>query len=126
MRKGDHNDAYVSADSGRSTRTGVFEALLAGPTESESSATSWFSAATADALRSASLEDGLLTVDLADLSSTISGASSSCGSSAFLAQLQVMGFQFVEVEEIVFQFEGSCEAFFGFLQMECTTVSRPG
>lgn len=104
---------------------GAFESLLAGPTAAESSATSWFSTETADALRSVSLAEGRLTVDLADLSSVISGASSSCGSAALLAQLQATGFQFPEVEEIEFQFEGSCESFFNFLQMECTVIDRP-
>lgn len=112
--------------SGQDPIPGAFEALLAGPVETESGATSWFSAETADALRSATVADGLLTVDLADLSSIIPGASSSCGSSAFLAQLQATGFQFAEVQEIDFQFEGRCDAFFGFLQMECIASRRPG
>ncbi|HJQ94707.1 MAG TPA: GerMN domain-containing protein [Acidimicrobiia bacterium] len=105
---------------------GAFESLLAGPTQAESGATSWFSADTSDALRSVTLADGLLTVDLDDLSSVISGASSSCGSAALLAQLTATGFQFPEVQEIEFQFEGSCDDFFNFLQMECTVIGRPG
>jgi spore germination protein GerM len=105
---------------------GAFEALLAGPTQAEAGATSWFSAETEDALRSVTLADGLLTVDLDDLSSVISGASSSCGSAALLAQLQATGFQFPEVQAIEFQFEGSCEGFFNFLQMECAVIDRPG
>jgi spore germination protein GerM len=105
---------------------GAFDALLAGPTQTESGATSWFSADTRGALRSVTLVDGLLTVDLDDLSSVISGASSSCGSAALLAQLQATGFQFPEVQEIQFQFDGSCEVFFNFLQMECTVIDRSG
>ena len=105
---------------------GAFEALLAGPTEAETGASSWFSAETSDALRSVSVADGLLTVDLDDLSSVISGASSSCGSAALLAQLQATGFQFPDVQAIEFQFEGSCEDFFNFLQMECTVIDRSG
>jgi spore germination protein GerM len=105
---------------------GAFEALLAGPTQAEAGATSWFSADTVDALRSVTLADGLLTVDLDDLSSVISGASSSCGSAALLAQLQATGFQFPEVQAIEFQFEGNCEVFFNFLQMECTVIDRLG
>jgi len=104
---------------------GAFESLLAGPSAAESGATSWFSAETADALRSVSLADGRLRVDLDDLSSVISGASSSCGSAALLAQLQATGFQFAEVNEIEFH-EGSCESFFNFSQMECTVLARPG
>jgi spore germination protein GerM len=111
--------------SGQDPIQGAFEALLAGPFAAESGATSWFSAETADSLRSVTLVDGVLTIDLADLSSIIPGASSSCGSAAFLAQLQATGFQFAEVQEIVFQFEGSCDSFFGFLQMECTVTRRP-
>lgn len=103
---------------------GAFEALLSGPTQAESGATSWFSSDTANGLRSVSLADGLLIVDLDDLSSVISGASSSCGSAALLAQLEATGFQFPEVQQIEFQFEGSCESFFNFLQMECSVSDR--
>ena len=47
--------------------------------------TSWFSPATAGALRNVTIKDGTAYVDLADLRSTIPNASTSCGSAAFLA-----------------------------------------
>jgi spore germination protein GerM len=102
---------------------GAFAALLGGPLESEE-ASSWFSSATANALRSVALAEGVLTVDLDDISSLISNASSSCGSAALLAQIEATAFQFSEVEEVIVQFEGDCEAFFNFLQMSCTTLVR--
>ena len=111
--------------SGRDPIQGAFKALLAGPSAAEAGAVSWFSAETADALRSVSLFEGVLTVDLADISSIIPGASRSCGSAAFLAHLQATGFQSAEVQEIVFQFEGSRDLFFGFLQVDCSLTRRP-
>lgn len=103
---------------------GAFDALLAGPLSAETGATSWFSTATADAVLSTDLVDGVLTIDMADLSGVIPNASSSCGSSAFLSQLQATAFQFEEVEEVIFLFEGSCDRLFEFLQMECTPAVR--
>jgi hypothetical protein len=83
-----------------------------------------FSADTDGAVLSTDLAGGVLTVDLADLSGVISNASSSCGSSAFLSQLRATAFQFEEVEEVTFLFEGSCDRLFEFLQMECTPAIR--
>jgi spore germination protein GerM len=103
---------------------GVFDALLAGPLPAETGAASWFSADTAGAVLSTDLADGVLTVDLADLSGVIPNASSSCGSSALLSQLRATAFQFEEVEMVTFLFEGSCDRFFEFLQMECTPAIR--
>jgi spore germination protein GerM len=103
---------------------GAFDALLAGPLPVETRATSWFSTATAGALLSTDLVDGVLTIDMADLSRVIPNASSSCGSSALLSQLQATAFQFEEVDEVIFLFEGSCDRLFEFLQMECTPAVR--
>lgn len=103
---------------------GAFDALLAGPMSTETRATSWFSTATDGAVLSTHLVGGLLTIDMADLSRVIPNASSSCGSSALLSQLKATAFQFEEVEEVMFLFEGSCDRFFEFLQMECTPAVR--
>jgi len=104
----------------------AFEAQVAGSLEGEEGVSSWFSPATAGAIVSVSLDQGLLTVDLEDLSALIPGASSSCGSEALLAELKATAFQFDQVEEVTFQFDGSCDRFFEFLQMECAITSRPG
>ena len=103
---------------------GAFDALLEGPLEEEAAATSWFSDDTAGAVLSTDLVDGVLIADLVDLSGVVPGASSSCGSSAFLSQLQATAFQFEAVEEVMFLFEGSCDRLFTFLQMECTPAVR--
>jgi hypothetical protein len=86
---------------------GAFDALLAGPLEEETAATSWFSDDTAGAVLSTDLVDGVLTVDMADLSGVIPNA-----------------FQFEAVEEVTFLFEGSCDRLFMFLQMECSPAIR--
>jgi hypothetical protein len=99
--------------------------LLAGPTEEERAMGfgSSFSTNTAGALKSANLVAGRLTVDFND-SITVNNASTSTGSMYFLAELQANLFQFPEVESIAFRLDGSCEAFFNWLQYGCEILTR--
>jgi len=98
---------------------GALEALLAGPTADEQAEGygGWFSDATAGALRSVSIEDGVARVDLADLRGTIPNASTSCGSAGFLAQLDESLLQFSTVDTTVYALEGDVEAFYEWLQL---------
>jgi hypothetical protein len=100
--------------------------LLAGPTGAEKSqgASSWFSLATADAVRSVNLRNGLLTVDFADIRSVIPGASTSCGSAALLAELNSTVFQFPAVQRVRYQILGSCDTFHEWLQTTCHNIDR--
>ncbi|MEN8114645.1 MAG: GerMN domain-containing protein [Actinomycetota bacterium] len=107
--------------------TVAFELLVAGPLPAEvvDGAHSFFTKATAGSVRSATLDDGLLTVDFEDFSLLIGNASTSCGSESLLAQLNTTAFQFSEFDRVQYTFEGDCGAFYGFLQRECQEHSRP-
>ena len=115
-------------DASRDLLFATFESLVAGPTaqEAASGATSHFSTATADAVVSATVEQGLLVIDFEDLRSTIPNASTSCGSMALLAQLNATAFQFDEVERVRYEIEGSCDTFSNWLERECIEYTRDG
>ncbi len=117
-------DGADSVDLYRAT----FQLLAAGPSEPEmaAGASSFFSAATADVVKSATLTEGLLRVDFTDIRALIPNASTSCGSEALLAQLNGTAFQFPEVERTRFLIEGSCGDFANWLQRECFETDRSG
>lgn len=105
----------------------AFQLLVGGPTAEEQAqgAISFFSAETAGMVSSVTLENGLLTVDFDDLRPVLNNASTTCGSFSLLAQLNGTAFGFDDVERVTYQIEGSCDAFFGWLQRECREYSRP-
>lgn len=107
---------------------GAFAALVGGPDAAEESAGagSFFSSATGGALLSASLDGDLLVVDLTDVRPQMNNASTSCGSTALLAQLNATAFQFPAVERVRYTIEGDCDVFFNWLQRDCTTFERDG
>ncbi|MEX1286501.1 MAG: hypothetical protein AB1Z57_01035 [Acidimicrobiia bacterium] len=78
-------------------------------------------------VRSATVTDGLLTVDFVDLRSVLDNASTTCGMFALLAVLQATAFQFPEVEQATFQLEGSCSDFEVWLQRgeDCPEYAQP-
>jgi hypothetical protein len=91
--------------------------LLAGPTaeELQQGYASLFGPDTAGALNNVSITDGVARVDLADIRSSISSASSSCGSAAFLSALDNTVMQFPSVQQVVYSFDGSVPAFYEFV-----------
>lgn len=102
-------------------------ALLAGPTPEEQAQglSSWFSDATAEALRSARVTpDGLAIVDLSDLRRIIPNASSSLGSTQLLDALNATVFAASSADSIEYRFGGSCEAFGEFVQRGCIRYRR--
>jgi hypothetical protein len=107
----------------------AFDALAGGPTDDEiaDGAGSFFSAATADVIRSVTVDgDGVLSIDLEDLRQQLNNASTSCGSSSLLSQLTSTAFQFGEVERVRFSINGNCSLFFNWLQRECMEYTRDG
>ncbi len=76
-------------------------------------------------VRSVTLESGLLTVDFEDLRPVIPNASTSCGHLSLIAQLNGTAFQFAQVDRVTYQIDGSCDAFFNWLQTECQEYGRP-
>ncbi len=102
--------------------------LLRGPTSEERAAGmhSWFSEATADALRSVEVAStGRATIDFRDLRQLIPNASSSAGSTMLLQELNGTVFQFPEIQSVEYRIDGSCDAFWEWLQYACRIVTRP-
>lgn len=81
---------------------------------------SGFSSETGNILRQASLKDGILYIDLKDIRPDLSWVSSSCGSQAFMSQIEHTVKQFNEVDKIIYSINGDSEAFYEFIQIGCT------
>lgn len=107
---------------------GALRALLRGPAAGERDAgmDSWFSAATAGSLRSATVDaDGRAVVDFTDLRAIIPNASTSAGSAMLLRELNATVFEHPVVQSVEYRIEGSCDLFGEWLQYGCVTVTRP-
>lgn len=106
----------------------AFQELVAGPTSDETNqgAGSFFSATTADAVRSLDLTDGLLTIEFVDFRADMNNASTSCGSASLVASLNSTAFEFDDVERVRYSIFGSCNAFYNWLQGECQDQTRTG
>jgi hypothetical protein len=105
----------------------ALEALLAGPTEEEQARglESWFSARTADRLNGVQVDAaGRAIVDFADFSGEIPNASTTAGRMQLLAELRATIFQFDDLESVELWFDGSCNAFWAWLQAPCTPLTR--
>lgn len=113
-------------DSSHDPILAAFESVFAGPTEPEVSAgaASFLSVGTMGMVLSATVDGGLLVVDLDDLRSVIPNASTACGSMSLLAQLNATAFQFDSVESVRYEINGSCATFAEWLQRECTEYTR--
>lgn len=115
--------------SGGGTVEEALTALLRGPTaeERETGIHSWFSATTSSALKSVTVDSaGKAVVNFADLRELIPNAASSAGSAMLLHELNGTIFQFSEVQAVEYRIEGSCAAFWEWLQYDCQVVRRAG
>lgn len=100
----------------------ALQELVGGPTEPERDAGfhSFFSQETAGSVRSVVVDaDGVARIDFTDFSTIIPNASSSAGSGDLLAQLRLTIFQYPTIREARLSFDGSCEAFWNWLQRGC-------
>lgn len=106
----------------------VLEVLLRGGANGGSAGEpSWFSSATTNLLRSATVDtSGHAIVDFADLTVVIPNASSSAGSTMLLNELNAAVFGVDGIDSVDYLIEGSCERFWEWLQYGCQTVRRPG
>lgn len=105
----------------------TLERSLQGPTVAEQAQglTSWFGPATADALKAVAVDmNGEVKIDFQPLSATIPNASTSAGSLMLLSQLNATLFQFPFVQQIIYMENGSCPAFWEWLQSACHPVTR--
>ncbi len=100
-------------------------ALLAGLTEEERAMgySSFFSAQSANAVNFVLLDGDRLIVDFND-GILIGNASTTTGGLYFGAELRANLFRFPEVQEIEFRLNGSCEAYYNWLQGNCEIATR--
>lgn len=105
---------------------GALRALVLGPTpeEHDDGLWSWFSLETRGVIRRVQAADGHVVIDFRDLPDLIPGASSSAGSHQLLTALDSTVFQFDWVETAEYRLEGSCDAFWEWLQRSCEVVER--
>jgi hypothetical protein len=106
----------------------ALEALIEGPTpaEEEMGLNSFFSSATAGMLNHVRVADGVAYIDFQDFSGIIPNASTSAGSRELIDQIAGTVFQFDSVREMELSFNGSCEAFWNWLQRGCDRLMRDG
>ena len=100
--------------------TGALTALLEGPTpeEQDEGYGGWFSADTAGMLHSAEVVSGTVMVDLADLRPVVPNASTSCGSSALLAQLDSTALDAADgASGVLYMIDGDQDVFYAWLQL---------
>jgi hypothetical protein len=104
----------------------ALEALLAGPTtaEQEAGLASFFSTRTAGLLNSVTVRGGVAYVDFQDFSGIIPAAATAAGSRQLLDQIAGTLFQFDAIREAELTFNGSCDAFWNWLQRECERLRR--
>lgn len=97
-------------------------ALFSGPTEAEKGAgfTSFFSASTADALKSIGVRNGVAAVNLSDIRNIIPGVSSSCGSAQFLSSIGATLMQFKSIKKVVYAIDGNPSIFYEWVQLGCS------
>ena len=96
--------------------------LLSGPTDTEQDAgfRSFFSTQTAGMLNDISLTpDGHLVVDFKNYTQMMVNASTTAGATQLLNEIGKTVSQFAEVKLIEYRFDGSCEAFWKWLQADC-------
>ena len=99
--------------------------LFAGPTsgEAEQGYISMFSAQTASILRSVAVEGKIAYVNLADIRQVIPSAGTSCGSQAFLAEMDQTVQAVLPVERVIYAIEGDPAAFYDWLQFGCSAAN---
>jgi hypothetical protein len=108
----------------------VLAEMLQGPTvaEQEAGYSSFFSEESAEALLSVTYQEDTqgLVLDFTE-AILVNNASTSTGSQFFLGELLANAFQFEEVRSIEFRVNGSCEAFWEFLQAGpiCNVIDKP-
>jgi hypothetical protein len=117
-----------SAPTGADPIRFAFDELVKGPAAAETTAGafSFFSSDTADAIRDITVNGDKLTVDFEDVQAVLgtTGAGTSCGSAALLAQLNATAFQFDAIDTVRYEMEGDCNEFGAMVQTDCIEATR--
>lgn len=93
----------------------LIEGLLQGPpdTRHTENLASWFTQDTMGMLNNVAITpEGVTIIDFVDFSHTIPNASTSAGTRELFVQMNNTVFQFDEVEAVIYEFDGSCRAFY--------------
>lgn len=111
----------------RALRAALDERVRGAAAQVDSLEFSWFSGATADIIRSVSVDaDGRAVVDFVDLRAVLPNASSSAGSEALLRELNATVFGVAGVRAVEYRMAGSCEVLGEWLQYgTCLRFDRP-
>ncbi len=106
----------------------ALEALTAGPLPEERAQGihSFFGGHSIGLLEDLTVRGDTAWIDFGDLREAVPNAASSTGSFHFLAELGGTVFAVPGVEVVEYRMEGSCEAFWNFLQRDCQRIRRPG
>jgi spore germination protein GerM len=96
--------------------------LFAGPTEKEIAEgyVSTFSEATRSILKSVKIEEGTAYVNLVDVRPILTSVSSSCGSSAFFAEVENTLRGVAPVKRVIFAIDSEPAAFYEWVQLGCS------
>lgn len=100
--------------------------LLKGPSQGEKDQkfSSFFSDATKDALLSLIIKNETAYVNLADLRKIIPNASTSCGSSQLMSQIETTLKQFPTINKVIVAFDGDPQTFYDWIQVGCDTTTN--
>jgi spore germination protein GerM len=96
--------------------------LFAGPTEKERTEgyVSTFSTATRSILKSVQIEEDTAYVNLVDIRPILSSVNSSCGSSAFFAEVENTLREVAPVTRVIYAIDGDPSAFYEWVQLGCS------
>ncbi len=99
----------------------ALEELFKGPSEEEKiqGYVSWFSEKTKDILKSVKIENNTAYLDLKDIRQIIPGASASCGSAHFLAEVETTLKQFPIVNRVIIAIDARPSIFYEWIQIGC-------
>jgi hypothetical protein len=111
--------------SARELRAALAQLVSGQSMPADSGTHTWFSPATAEVLRSVSVDStGHATVDFNDLRPSIQNASSSAGSTLLLSELNSTVFGVEGIRSVEYRMDGSCALFWEWLQYGCQVVTR--
>lgn len=103
----------------------LLQELVSGPSDAEKTQgyTSFFSPLTADSVISLNVEDGTAYINLRDIRSTIPNASSSCGSTSLVAEIENTLKQFPEITRVIIAINSSTKTFYDWIQIGCGPIN---
>lgn len=99
--------------------------LFAGPmlSEREAGYRSFFSAATAGLLKGIRVQGNTAYVNLNDLRTMLSGATSSCGAAEFQSQVSHTLLQFPTIKRVIYAIDGEPRTFYEWMNESCGTAN---